>query len=396
MVNVRSSFYILSSYRRRAFNTATVVSTKQLRNTFYSPQQCHIPSYTPKCACRLYTEGLTNRLQKKSDERLEVTVITPKNAGMMEALGLEEIKTKIQPNERTYARLIVDICNDSAGDVKSAIKIYEEMKKNDIKIDNEIYCALVGAYLRNNDIEAAYALFESLLQTLISDSNNGLRQTSSSTSSLSLESISPLVSIITELMRHGRTEVAWKCYNTLKSQNIPLGLEAYHAFYQILSDTGQMHDAESLFSEMLYSCASLEVLSIFDLLIANNYPINNTTVSIVLDSCGSIYQMHRTTQIWNSLKQNGFELNEENATSYIEVLARHSIFEEAKRVLIEEMKELGLKPSQRTLRALLTYLHAWEKREDEFEVIDWVRKEHPELASELRWIQDIKSIKELG
>src|SRR6185369_4601031 len=103
MVNARSAFYILSFYRRRAFSTATVVSTKQLPNTFYSPQQRH----TPKCTFRLYTEGLTNALQKKSNEPL-------------------------------------------------------------------------GAYLKNNDIQAAYALFESLLQTSTSDSN-GLQQTSSST-----------------------------------------------------------------------------------------------------------------------------------------------------------------------------------------------------------------------
>ncbi|KAI9315865.1 hypothetical protein BX666DRAFT_1952247 [Dichotomocladium elegans] len=86
------------------------------------------------------------------------------------------------------------------------------------------------------------------------------------------------------------------------------------------------------------------VLQIWETLSLSSAPetaIDQTTVSILLDSCGHNGYSAQAREIWRKLKRSGFELNTNNYSSYVECLCRSKSrrgWEEARRIVSEEMR----------------------------------------------------------
>ena len=86
------------------------------------------------------------------------------------------------------------------------------------------------------------------------------------------------------------------------------------------------------------------VLQLWDVLMLSSAPktaIDQTTISVILDSCGHNGYSHKAHGIWRKVKRAGFDLNTNNYNSYIECLCRQkgrTGWDEAQRVVNEEMR----------------------------------------------------------
>ncbi|CAJ0838388.1 14493_t:CDS:2 [Entrophospora sp. SA101] len=128
-----------------------------------------------------------------------------------------------------------------------------------------------------------------------------------------------------------------------------------------------------------------QVIQLWDLLVLSEHPIDDKTVSIVLDTCGYCYITYKIKEIWDYLKDRRFKFSINNYNSYIEALSRTNQFTEAKRALMYELQQDGFVPEEKTVRPLLSFLHDKSRGKDQFHIIDWIRREYPDLAVKLKF-----------
>lgn len=127
------------------------------------------------------------------------------------------------------------------------------------------------------------------------------------------------------------------------------------------------------------------VLQMWEMLALSSAPetaIDQTTVSIVLDSCGHNGYNYHSREIWHMLKQSGFELNTNNYCSYVECLCRfkgREGWEEAKRVVDEEMRPVYSANSlvdprplvdDKTVNTLISFARKKDFSQDEIEALE--------------------------
>ncbi|KAJ8652214.1 hypothetical protein O0I10_012175 [Lichtheimia ornata] len=127
------------------------------------------------------------------------------------------------------------------------------------------------------------------------------------------------------------------------------------------------------------------VLQMWEMLALSSAPetaIDQTTVSIVLDSCGHNGYNYHARDIWHTLKQSGFELNTNNYCSYVECLCRskgRDGWEEAKRVVDEEMRPAYSANSlvdprplvdDKTVNTLISFAKKKDFSQDEIEALE--------------------------
>lgn len=113
-----------------------------------------------------------------------------------------------------------------------------------------------------------------------------------------------------------------------------------------------------------------------------NGDVDSTSVSIVLDTCGFARDPKRARRTWEELRRERFELNRKNWDSWVECLCRLGDFDEAERVVFEEMREggaaRGVVAGVSTLETLIK-LSRREKGLRWEEVRERVRTERPDL-----------------
>ncbi|CAG8545458.1 6355_t:CDS:2 [Diversispora eburnea] len=222
-----------------------------------------------------------------------------------------------------------------------AIQFYYEVKQTQkIQIDVQGYTTLIDAFIKIKRISEAQRLFGDMLR----------------------EGIKPNVKTYTTLITGLGQQYDYKgvknIHGIVKMDiNVELDIGIYNALMDAYNRCGHIK----------------QVLTIWDLLVANNQPFNNTTVCIVLDSCGFAKEVYKLIQIWKELKRRKFNLTINNYHSIIEALARNQLFEDAKHILFNEFISAGFTPEERSIRPLLNFLHDRKgKSKDEFQVMQWI------------------------
>ncbi|CAI2180052.1 19750_t:CDS:1 [Funneliformis geosporum] len=242
--------------------------------------------------------------------------------------------------------------------INEALQIYYQSRDRDIILDQRGYTILIDSFSKINYMSEAQRM-------LVDMKRNGLEPNSFTYSSLikgfgeiydirGVETIHKLIRMDLNL-----DQVDIIIYNSL--------MDAYNR-------CGYGYNVLQLWDSLLLPSKDND-LSL----------INNTTVSIVLDSCGFNRQLFRLNQIWYYLKEKKFNLNQNNYSSYIEALARNQNFNEAKHVLMFEMINDGIVPNFKPIRTLLNFLHDHSRGRDQFEIINWVKINFPDLAEELKF-----------
>ncbi|KAG9290757.1 hypothetical protein G9A89_011720 [Geosiphon pyriformis] len=340
------------------------------------------------------------------------------------ALGLIARMNKegIKMTDSDYVNFFLKVCQNSRKeDLPKVYEIFQGMKSKGHEPDPLIYNGLLEAHLVSGDHEGILQVFEKMIYDGISpDSTTYLH-------------------LIRSRIQAQRVQDALNFYGQMIERNISMNIDVYDNLFYIFAGCFQMAAAAKIFEDMrragvradgftysilitgysavgdwfnvrnvhnllkvdysldldmplvnsIMSAYNIvgdgnEVLVIWDSLWLTEQPINDITVSVVLDACGYYNFKDRLDEIWQDLKSRKFELSRSNYDSYIEALARHGRFDDAKKILMIEMPRDNIKPGTKSLRALLSFLHHENRKEDEYVVIEWVREKYPELAQEMR------------
>ncbi|KDQ20302.1 hypothetical protein BOTBODRAFT_62607 [Botryobasidium botryosum FD-172 SS1] len=141
----------------------------------------------------------------------------------------------------------------------------------------------------------------------------------------------------------------------------------------------------ALMNAYSYSGAYLDALEVWDELSNAVYAtsFNHISVSIALDACGFGGLSRQSDEIWTSVRESGFPLNKKNWDTRVENLARLGRFDEALRIVFEDMggKDPGIpEPDLNTVGILLKFSWRFERRE---EVKAAIQSRLPDLYSQL-------------
>ncbi|CAG8536231.1 10458_t:CDS:1 [Acaulospora morrowiae] len=240
-----------------------------------------------------------------------------------------------------------------SGREDDAMQFYYEVKQTGVNLDVQGYTTLLDSFVKMRRIAEAQRLFSDMLRSEVRPN------------------VKTYTVLINGLGQQYDYEGVKNIHSIVKMDlNVDLDMGIYNALMDAYNRCGYV----------------LQVLTIWDLLIASEQPINDTTVSIVIDSCGYGREIRRLVQIWNDLRAKKFPLTLGNYHSLIEALARNQLFDEAKYILFNELVAEGFTPEANTIRPLLNFLHDIPgKSRDEYQVIEWVRNNYPRLAKEMKF-----------
>ncbi|RIA82531.1 hypothetical protein C1645_788187 [Glomus cerebriforme] len=216
------------------------------------------------------------------------------------------------------------------GKINEALQIYYQSKDNNIILDQRGYTILIDSFSKMMYMSEAQRIFVDM-------KGNGIKPNSYTYSSLirGLGNIYDIqgVKTIHQLIR-------------MDLNLDQFDIVIYNSLMNAYNRCGYGYDVLQLWDSLVTPSKDNDLLLL----------INNTTVSIVLDSCGFNRQLFRLNQIWYDLKKKNFNLNQNNYTSYIEALDDHS------------------------------------KGKDQYEIISWVKINFPLLAKELNLVNKKNSI----
>ncbi|CAG8591109.1 2796_t:CDS:1 [Acaulospora colombiana] len=240
-----------------------------------------------------------------------------------------------------------------SGRENDAIQFYYEVKQTGVELDVQGYTTLIDSFVKMRRIAEAQRLFSDMLRSKVKPN------------------VKTYTVLITGLGQQYDYEGVKNIHSIVKMDlNVDMDVGIYNALMDAYNRCGHV----------------LQVLAIWDFLIASEQSINDSTVSIVLDSCGYGREIRRLVRIWNDLRAKKFPLTLNNYNSLIEALARNQLFEEAKYILFNELISEGFTPEVKTIRPLLNFLHDIPgKSRDEYQVIEWVRTRYPRLAKEMKF-----------
>ncbi|CAG8492432.1 14787_t:CDS:1 [Cetraspora pellucida] len=253
----------------------------------------------------------------------------------------------------TFTNMIKAIIQ--ADKAEEAIQFYYEVKQTGIQLDTQAYTTMLDTFVKMRRTAEALRIFVEMRRSKIKPN------------------VITYTSLITGLGQAYNYDGVRNVHNLVRMDiNVELDIGIYNSLMDAYNRCGHIH----------------QVLLIWDLLIIGELPIDNSTVSIILDSCGYGRVVYRILNIWKYLQDKKFPLNLNNYHSYIEALARNQLFDEAKNVLMNELKNNGFKPETKTIRSLLNFLHDVPKKSRyEYEIIEWVRNEYPDLAKEMKFTE---------
>ncbi|CAG8584605.1 42059_t:CDS:1 [Gigaspora margarita] len=253
----------------------------------------------------------------------------------------------------TFTNMIKAIIQ--ADKAEEAMQFYYEVKQTGIQLDTQAYTIMLDTFVKMRRTAEAQRIFVEMRRSKVKPN------------------VITYTSLITGLGQAYNYDGVRNVHNLVRMDlNVELDIGIYNALMDAYNRCGHIH----------------QVLLIWDLLIIGELPIDNSTVSIILDSCGYGRVIHRILNIWKYLHDKKFPLNLNNYHSYIEALARNQLFDEAKNVLMNELKNKGFKPEAKTIRSLLNFLHDVPKKSRcEYEIIEWVRNEYPDLAKEMKFTE---------
>ncbi|CAG8509477.1 7368_t:CDS:2 [Funneliformis mosseae] len=253
---------------------------------------------------------------------------------------------------------------------------------------SELYNSLIAHFLNQDDITYALELYSHLLQqdqrgyTILIDSFSKINY------------MSEAQRIFVDMKRNGIEPNSYTYSSLIKGLGEIYDIRGVETIHKLIRMDLNLDQVDIIIYNSLMDAYNrcgygYNVLQLWDSLLIPSKDsdlslINNTTVSIVLDSCGFNRQLIRLNQIWYYLKEKKFNLNQNNYTSYIEALARNQKFNEAKHVLMFEMINDGIVPNFKPIRTLLNFLHDHSRGRDQFEIINWVKINFPDLAKELK------------
>ncbi|KAF5323373.1 hypothetical protein D9611_005662 [Ephemerocybe angulata] len=107
---------------------------------------------------------------------------------------------------------------------------------------------------------------------------------------------------------------------------------------------------------------------------------NCVTVSNILDGCGWNKDVHTATIIWRKLSRDGFTFDLHNWNTFVECLCRCGQLDMARKLVIQDLPQTGMKPSLETLNILRKFA---KNARAEGEVLAQIQKRFPELYRKL-------------
>ncbi|ORX95770.1 TPR-like protein [Basidiobolus meristosporus CBS 931.73] len=232
--------------------------------------------------------------------------------------------------------------------VKELQESYESMVRSGVRGDLTTYNILISAYCNVGDLNKALNVFDSL-ESKGTQPDRRIFNT-----------------LLSACFKHNESNLAFSIYQAMLDQKLT---PDQHTLTILMDHYNRIGEMENVFRiwELLTRDFPKETL--------------NTSVSVLLDSLGFNGNLDTLKHMWEKLRADGYMLDENNFSSYIEALCRFGAHDDAIKVLMHEME--SIQPSRKTCELLLKSLVSYRRKEDVVEVMNFLRTKSPEIYSVL-------------
>ncbi|KAJ9083338.1 hypothetical protein DSO57_1035658 [Entomophthora muscae] len=329
----------------------------------------------------------------------------------------KDLSSRRAVNTHTYAELITGLC--LAGHLGRARGILDKMQEVGFPPGARIYRTMIHHHMQMGKVDFAIRYFNNLVKLPSEPPNANVYSV-----------------MVFGLLSHGQIDEAMNAYFHMRRQNLFPSEQEYARIVSCLTKEKRMDMARKLFDDMvaqgispsnatyaalisgyghakdLYNVMSLHLfikmdvsrdpdiavwnslmnaynlagshqkaLQIWDMLWYMEYPLDNASVSIILDCCSHYNELDRFEVIWLLLERRGFSLNSNNYCSYVEGLARQGQVQRAVDYVTKEMRLKGIPPSLKTIDTLLSFLLKYNKSSEHRRVVAvFLRDTFPDYA----------------
>ncbi|KAI8915345.1 hypothetical protein DFJ77DRAFT_462267 [Powellomyces hirtus] len=262
-----------------------------------------------------------------NNDRLQVLVAQGDMAAAVQLF--DRIKTDGSPYDRvSYNILMAGWCK--VGNSAAAELLLANMKTSRFPPDYTTYTILISFYAKQQHLKKSLFLFQEWLAE------------AQRKSLLASEPFAAIIHACGVLNRNLPQAVHF--WRMMEDLNIEPSSSVYTCMMQVYSRHGDFEDVLAIFKRLLARCDGGAV------------GVEAPTACVVLDACGLRKDRKALYEVWHLLRENEPRLKiasyewENVFNSMIEALIHNELFEEAVRVLTQEMVQAKVKPTAKTFR----------------------------------------------